>query len=63
MSYFHECSICGASLDPGEGRICDECQEKEEKKSRNQELIYKMMRSTDYKQIELEDYLSEHYKN
>jgi len=24
-TYYHECKICGANLDPGEGEICDEC--------------------------------------
>lgn len=23
--YYHKCERCGCSLDPGEGRICDEC--------------------------------------
>lgn len=60
---YHECEVCGGSLDPGEGRICDECHEKEDEKLRMQELMHRMIHSTDYKQVELEDYLSEHYKN
>lgn len=24
---WHKCERCGCSLDPGEGRICDECLE------------------------------------
>lgn len=28
MSYYRKCEDCGCTLDPGEGRICDECAEK-----------------------------------
>lgn len=28
------CRICGCYLDPGEGQICEDCQEKEEEKKK-----------------------------
>ena len=28
MIWKYKCSVCGGYLDPGEGRICDDCQEK-----------------------------------
>lgn len=30
----YECEICRCRLDPGEGRICSECMDQEEQKSR-----------------------------
>lgn len=34
--YYHECIVCGCSLDPGEGRICDECKEEQNKEAPEQ---------------------------
>ena len=33
MSYYRKCEDCGCTLDPGEGRICDECAEKMRQKT------------------------------
>ena len=31
MKWAYRCERCGCNLDPGEGRLCDECRSKEEK--------------------------------
>ena len=36
MSYYRKCEDCGCTLDPGEGRICDECAEKMRAENRPQ---------------------------
>lgn len=33
MSYFHECPICGATLDPGEECYCEDDADEEEEDS------------------------------
>lgn len=57
MSYYRKCADCGCTLDPGEGRICDECAEKSRQKTERSAVLRKMILSTDYKQMEMEDYL------
>lgn len=32
-TYGRQCEGCGCSLDPGEGRLCEDCQEEQEKKA------------------------------
>ncbi len=31
----YRCDNCGCYLDPGEGRLCDDCREKEEQEEKN----------------------------
>lgn len=53
--FFRECEVCGCSLDAGEGRICDECREKMSSENRRKQEMDRMVRSVDFKQIEMED--------
>ena len=57
MSYYRKCEDCGCTLDPGEGRICDECAEKMWQKTDRRAVLRKMILSTNYKQMEMEESL------
>lgn len=39
MAYYRKCIICGCSLDPGEGNICEDCIEDRKKKEHRQALL------------------------
>lgn len=53
----YECEVCGCRLDPGEGRLCDDClDEQEEERHRRMELD-RMIRSTSYEQMEMEEFI------
>ena len=54
MSYYRKCEDCGCTLDPGEGRICAE---KMRQKTDRRAVLRKMILSTNYKQMEMEEYL------
>lgn len=57
--FFRKCKVCGYPMDPGEGQngVCDECLAvKEREKSREIEVA-RMIRCTDYKQMEMEEFL------
>ena len=43
MSYYRKCEDCGCTLDPGEGRICDECAEKMRQKTDRRAVLRKMI--------------------
>ena len=34
--YGYKCAICKCSLDPGEGRVCDDCSRKKNQQSQEQ---------------------------
>lgn len=55
--YGYSCDRCGCSLDPGEGSICDECVEEVDAKKKKEMEFDRMVRSTDYKQMKMEDFL------
>ena len=66
--FFHRCAICGCALDPGEGRVCDECiLAGERKKARDaaMELLSDACMEQGFTQMEMEDYFNEegNYKN
>ena len=48
MSYYRKCEDCGCTLDPGEGRICE---------TDRRAVLRKMILSTNYKQMEMEEFL------
>lgn len=35
----HRCECCGCSLDPGEGRICEECLEEREREAERKRIL------------------------
>lgn len=53
----NHCRKCGCTLDPGEGKICDECREKIEKMQTTAGRLQMMIKSKDFKQMSMEDYL------
>lgn len=57
--FFRKCNICGHPMDPGEGQngTCDDCLFGREKKRCREEELDRMVRSTDYKQMRLEEFL------
>lgn len=55
--YEYSCKKCGCSLDPGEGSICEECLEEADAEKQREEEIDRMVRSTGYKQMRLEEFL------
>lgn len=57
---YRVCEICKCSLDPGEGRICDECSEKINAEQDLIKEINRMVLDTDCRQIEMEDFLNEY---
>ena len=49
----------GCMMDPGEGRngMCDDCVTGETERQHRREELDRMIRSTDFKQMEMEDIL------
>lgn len=58
--FLRECKICGCSMDAGEGQngICDDCVSGETEKQKRREELDRMIRSTDYRQMKMEDILN-----
>lgn len=58
--FLRECKICGCSMDSGEGKngICDDCITGETERQKRRAEFDRMVRSTDYKQIEMEEILN-----
>lgn len=57
--YEYQCRRCGCMMDPGEGRngMCDDCVTGETKRQHRREELDRMIRATDFKQMEMEDIL------
>lgn len=57
--YEYQCRRCGCMMDPGEGRngMCDDCVTGETERQERREELDRMIRSTDFKQMEMEDIL------
>lgn len=55
----YQCRRCGCMMDPGEGRngVCDDCVTGETERQERREELDRMIRSTDFKQMEMEDIL------
>lgn len=55
----YQCKCCGCMMDPGEGRngVCDDCVTGETERQERREELDRMIRSTDFKQMEMEDIL------
>lgn len=58
---FRECKRCGHPMDPGEGRngMCDDCVTGETERQQREEKMERMIRVTDWTQLEVEDFLNE----
>lgn len=57
--YEYRCRRCGCMMDPGEGRngVCDDCVTGETERQRREEELDRMIRATNFKQMEMEDIL------
>lgn len=57
--YEYQCRCCGCMMDPGEGRngMCDDCVTGETERQERREELDRMIRSTDFKQMEMENIL------
>ena len=55
----YQCRCCGCMMDPGEGQngMCDDCVTGETERQERREELDRMIRSTDFKQMEMEDIL------
>lgn len=56
---FRTCSVCGDSMDPGEGQNgkCDDCVSGETKQQRNKEELNRMLAATSWEQMEVEEFI------
>lgn len=36
---WHKCDVCGCYLDPGEGRTCDDCMERQRRQKKMQDRM------------------------
>lgn len=59
----NHCRKCGCTLDPGEGKLCDECRETIEKMRSTAGRLQMMIEAKSYTQMSMEDYLNEYNKN
>lgn len=55
--YGYTCKKCGCTLDPGEGRLCDDCREEMNEEQNRKKEVDRMVRCTDYEQMEMEEFL------
>ena len=59
--FFHRCDKCGCPLDPGEGRMCDDCIMAKERKEPGAAAVEDLLRSCmeyQFIQMEMEDFLN-----
>ena len=54
----YECEICHCRLDPGEGRLCDDCRKDQDEEQRRKKKLDQMLWSTKYRQMEMEEFLN-----
>ena len=50
---WHRCDICGCYLDPGEGRLCDDCQEDMRRREKKKESMRRLFVPGDMGQMEM----------
>ncbi len=57
---FRTCSVCGHPMDPGEGQggICEDCLEYREQLENRRKAVERMVRATEYEQMEMEEFLN-----
>lgn len=58
---FRECKRCGYPMDPGEGRngMCDDCVAGETERREREEKMERMIRATEWTQLEVGGFLNE----
>lgn len=55
--YGYTCRKCGCTLDPSEGSMCDDCREEMNEERRREIELDRMIRSTNFEQMELEEFI------
>lgn len=50
---YRKCRICGCSLDPGEGNMCEECRDEQYMNQQREKAVRCMVLSTDFRQMEM----------
>ena len=55
---YRKCRICGCSLDPGEGNMCEECRDEQYMNQQREKAVRCMVLSTDFRQMEMEEFLN-----
>lgn len=48
----YRCDMCGCYLDPGEGRICEECREKSKRRKREKQELFGFIKNISKEQYE-----------
>ena len=56
--FYRECKICGCSLDPGEGNMCEECREEKQREQARAKKWKNMILYKDYYQMSLEEFIN-----
>lgn len=56
--FYRKCRICGCSLDPGEGSMCEEFRDEQYMKQQREKAVRYMVLSTDFRQMEMEEFLN-----
>ena len=56
--FYRKCRICGCSLDPGEGSMCEECRDEKEREWTRAKTAKSMIICTDYYQMSLEEFIN-----
>ena len=55
---YRKCEACRCSLDPGEGKLCEECKEEEQEKRTREKALKNMILCKDYYQMSLEEFIN-----
>ena len=58
MMIYRKCEACRCSLDPGEGKLCEECKEEEQEKRMREKALKNMILCNDYYQMSLEEFIN-----
>lgn len=65
MGISRECRICFGRCDPGELRdgVCFECTMELKRRKKNKNQMENMVKATEYRQIEMEEYIDGYKQN
>ncbi len=55
MAYFRKCERCNCTLDPGEGRLCSECETEEKLRLERAEEVKKFLQEDENGQVQLKE--------
>ena len=55
---YRKCEVCKCSLDPGEGRFCEECRDEQYMEQERKKALKSMILCTDYYQMSMEEFIN-----